>query len=87
MDFASNCERTPVDHRQLYDLVVARLEDVRTDLEDGDASVASLVRRISVETELRNYFGHWLRPAPQGFLGHLIAREFSQEECRDEEAR
>ena len=26
-------------------------------------------------------------PAPQGFLGHLIARECSQEECRDEEAR
>ena len=26
-------------------------------------------------------------PAPQGFLGHLIAREFSQEACRDEEAR
>ena len=26
-------------------------------------------------------------PAPQGFLGHLIAREFSQEECRDGEAR
>ena len=25
-------------------------------------------------------------PAPPGFLGHLIAREFSQEECRDEEA-
>ena len=26
-------------------------------------------------------------PAPQGFLGHLIAREFSPEECRDGEAR
>ena len=26
-------------------------------------------------------------PAPQGFLGHLIARECSQEECRDGEAR
>ena len=26
-------------------------------------------------------------PPPQGFLGHLIAREFSQEECRDGEAR
>ena len=26
-------------------------------------------------------------PAPQGFLGHLIAREFSQEACRDGEAR
>ena len=25
-------------------------------------------------------------PAPESFLGHLIAREFSQEECRDEEA-
>ena len=24
--------------------------------------------------------------APSGFLGHLITREFSQEECRDEEA-
>ena len=66
VDFASNCERTPVDHRQLYDLVVGRLEDVRTDLEDGDASVASLVRRISVETELRNYFGHWLREHARG---------------------
>ena len=28
-----------------------------------------------------------LRPAPQGFLGHLIAREYSQEECRNGEAR
>ena len=28
-----------------------------------------------------------LAPTPQGFLGHLIAREFSQEECRDGEAR
>ena len=26
-------------------------------------------------------------PAPQGFLGHLIAREYSQEECRNGEAR
>ena len=26
-------------------------------------------------------------PAPQGFLGHLIAREYSQEGCRDGEAR
>ena len=26
-------------------------------------------------------------PAPQGFLGHLIAREYSQEECRDGEVR
>ena len=28
-----------------------------------------------------------LSPAPQGFLGHLIAREYSQEECRNGEAR
>ena len=27
------------------------------------------------------------RPAPQGFLGHLIAREYSQEACRDGETR
>ena len=26
-------------------------------------------------------------PAPQGFLGHLIAREYSQEACRDGETR
>ena len=26
-------------------------------------------------------------PAPQGFLGHLIAREYSQEACRNGEAR
>ena len=33
------------------------------------------------------YFTLALTPAPQGFLGHLIAREYSQEECRDGEAR
>ena len=29
----------------------------------------------------------WDCPAPQGFLGHLIAREYSQEACRDGETR
>ena len=30
---------------------------------------------------------HALRPAPQGFRGHLIAREYSQETCRNGETR
>ena len=39
--------------------------------------------------DLRNgeSFGFLGFPAPQGFLGHLIAREYSQEACRDGEAR
>ena len=38
-----------------------------------------IVERIAEEVDVA--------PALQGFLGHLIAREFSQEECRDGEAR
>ena len=51
-------------------------------------SVANTVGFLKGKSAIRihrEYLGR--RPAPQGFLGHLIAREFSQEECRDGEAR
>ena len=46
--------------------------DLKDRFEDADRTIRAIVRA---------------RPAPQGFLGHLIAREYSQEACRNGEAR
>jgi len=43
-------------------------------------------RRIH-HNAIRIGIGAGCRPAPQGFLGHLIAREYSQEECGHGETR
>ena len=55
----------------------------------GPAEYSTIVGLLVLATVVNYFFlrsnlGH---PAPQGSLGHLIAREFSQEECRDEKAR
>ena len=80
-------------------LVFGRTRLVR-DLTEHDfyGSCPEATSRIRIVATLGGFAGNdpdqhdgWFRegraPAPQGFLGHLIAREFSQEECRDEEAR
>ena len=61
LSFAEEKERKPRTHRQLYDLVVARLEDLKRDLEDGDSSIAGILIRSPIETEHRKYVGNWLR--------------------------
>jgi len=60
-DFARDAETKPSTHRQLFDLAVSRLYDLKNDLENGDTSVANLLKKADGETELRNYIGGWLR--------------------------
>jgi hypothetical protein len=54
-------DRTLSNHRELADLAVLRLLDLKDDLEEGDDSVAAVVRTIAEETILRNFIGHDLR--------------------------
>ena len=53
-------------------------------LKEVRAAVTAFVERYNTTWRLEKLWYH--TQPPLGFLGHLITREFSQEECRDEEA-
>lgn len=60
-DFGETYERTPSNHQELFDLAIHRLLDLKGELEDGDSSIAPMLARVGVETDIRNYIGGWLR--------------------------
>ena len=61
LEFQNGLERTPNNERELWDLVVDRLLDLKHDLEDGDASIASILQTSDQETLIRNFIGGWLK--------------------------
>lgn len=65
-DFQHKLERTPTNHRDLWDLAVDRLLDLKRDLEEGDASIASILQAVNQETEIRKYIGNWCRERSGG---------------------
>lgn len=64
--FALKGEKRPATARELFDLVCSRLDDIKYDLEGGDASIATTLQRIDQETELRIWFTKELRDAERG---------------------
>jgi len=77
-EFNDKLERTPSNHRELFDLAVMRLEDLKHDLEDGDASEADVLLRVQGETEMRNVLGSRLR-----LTSHQRYRVVQEEEYAD----
>lgn len=65
-EFSGEHERTPSNHRDLFDLAVMRLCDLKDDLEGGDSSVASTLRKVEDEIEIRKYIGNWCRQCSRG---------------------
>lgn len=65
-EFADALERTPANHRELWDLTVSRLLDLKASLEEGDDSISPLLMRAEDETELRNFTGWWCREHSHG---------------------
>lgn len=61
MDFHEKFERTPGNHRDLAELAVLRILDLKDDLENGDISVASILKTVKLETEIRKYIAKELR--------------------------
>ena len=53
-EFGTQLTRTPVTHRQLFDLTVARLIDLKNWLERSDTSPYVTWQRVKKETEMRN---------------------------------
>jgi hypothetical protein len=60
-DFYEKLDRTPCNHRELAELAVLRLLDLKDDLEQGDSSIAEILRTVALETEMRKYIGKELR--------------------------
>lgn len=58
IDFNAKLERTPSNHKELFELAALRMEELKSDLEDGDSSIASLLISASEETDLRKYIGN-----------------------------
>ena len=78
IDFHKKLERTPENHSQLAELIVYRLKDLKDDLEQGDGSIASLIKGVTEETEARKYIGHELR---EKSFGRYVAPQ--EEELAD----
>ncbi|RYC12003.1 hypothetical protein [Ciceribacter ferrooxidans] len=66
-------ENTPTDHRQLADLAFMRLLDLKDDLENGDSSIAVILRAVAKETDIRKYIGRELRE--KAFGRYVIPQE------------
>lgn len=82
-DFYEHLDRTPKNHRELADLAIMRLLDLKDDLENGDDSVAKVLQRVQEETDMRNYLAHELRGKAQGRYTITQEEEFADDKRPD----
>ncbi|ESY78099.1 hypothetical protein X740_21240 [Mesorhizobium sp. LNHC221B00] len=61
-DFHDKLERTPANHRELAELAIMRFLDLKDDLENGDSSIAAILKAgATLETDMRKYIGREFR--------------------------
>lgn len=59
--YAEDAEKVPQHHRELFELAISRLLDLKADMEEGDTSLAEIFLQVEDERRHRNYIGGWLR--------------------------
>ena len=84
-EFQENLEHTPSNHEELAEIAILRLLDLKDDLENGDSSVAGILKRITQETEIRNYIGRELRE--KAFGRYSISQEEELADARRPDLR
>jgi hypothetical protein len=82
-DFHEHLDRTPRNHRELADLAITRLLDVKDDLENGDDSIAKVLLRVKEEPEMRNFLAHQLREKARGRYTITQEEEFADDKRPD----
>lgn len=65
-EFQDKLERTPANHRELAELATMRLLDLKEDMENGDSSIAQILQKATLETDMRKYIGRELREKASG---------------------
>ncbi|MBU4467301.1 MAG: hypothetical protein KKC39_00960 [Candidatus Omnitrophica bacterium] len=64
--FAQDAENNPATHRELFDLIVSRLFDLKEEFENGSMSNAVAFQKIKDERNHRIYIGSYLRDKNSG---------------------
>ncbi len=65
-EFNDKLEKMPTTHRELADLAVHRFIDLKIDLEEGDSSIAGILKTVQFETDMRKFIGRELRQKAMG---------------------
>lgn len=76
-EFNERLDNTPKTPRELADLAVLRLLDLKDELENGDDSVANILVNVDEETKVRNYLAHELRSKAFGRYSIPQEEEFA----------
>lgn len=66
VEFHESLESTPSTHRELWNLAIDRLLDLKHDLEESDSSYAEILLQTNQETSIRKFIGKWLRDHAAG---------------------
>jgi hypothetical protein len=82
-EFNERLDRTPSNHRELADLAVLRILDLKDDLEEGDDSIAAVVKAIERETVLRNFISRELRQKAFGRYSIPQEEQFADDKKPD----
>jgi hypothetical protein len=64
--FSASAEYGPSSQKELFELALSRLDDLKLELEEGDESEASLLQRVQDEVELRKVIANRLRRSAGG---------------------
>lgn len=82
-DFYEKLERTPRSHKELAELAVLRLLDIKDDLENGDSSISDILKTIEQEVEIRKFIGRELRERAFGRYSIPQEEEFANAQKPD----
>jgi hypothetical protein len=82
-DFHDKLECTPRNHKELAELAVLRLLDLKDDLENGDSSISNILKTVEQEVEIRKYIGRELREKAYGRYSIPQEEEFANAQRPD----
>ena len=77
-EFAAWGERQPRNVAELYELALARFDDIKIDIEEGDESEAALLQKLTEETDVRTVLANRLKKSSR-----LLYTIGSEEELAD----
>lgn len=77
-EFGRGAERSPETQKELFEIALSRLDDIKFDLEESDDSEASLWRKVDDELELRRIIASRLKR-----ISHDMYTTGSEEELAD----
>lgn len=73
VSFNRSLERTPTNHRDMWELAVEQLLGLKHDLEHGDSSISKALLLVDRETLMRNYIANWCNERAKG--RYMVSQE------------